>query len=43
MMPPDSERKKTTSFWLSMSWLWVGVPLLWGIAETVRKSLALFR
>jgi hypothetical protein len=25
------------------SWLWVGVPLAWGVLETVRTSLALFR
>lgn len=25
-----------------ISWLFVGVPLLWGVAETVKKSLALF-
>ena len=27
---------------LLVSWLWVGVPLAWGVLETVRKSLALF-
>jgi hypothetical protein len=28
---------------LLISWLWVGVPLAWGVWETVRTSLALFR
>lgn len=29
--------------WLAFCWLWVGVPLAWGVFETVQKSLALFR
>ena len=28
---------------LLASWLWVGVPLAWGVAQTVLKSLDLFR
>jgi hypothetical protein len=28
---------------LVFSWLWVGLPLSWGVWETVRSSLALFR
>jgi hypothetical protein len=28
---------------LVVSWLWVGVPLVWGVLETLRTSLALFR
>ena len=27
---------------LIVSWLWVAVPLAWGVWETVRISLALF-
>ncbi len=27
---------------LAVAWLIVGVPLLWGVAETFKKSLALF-
>jgi hypothetical protein len=27
---------------LTISWLWVGVPLVWGVWGTVRSSLALF-
>jgi hypothetical protein len=29
--------------WLAFCWLWVGVPLAWGVFETVKRSLALFR
>lgn len=28
---------------LVLAWLWVGIPLLWGVSETVKKALALFR
>jgi hypothetical protein len=28
---------------LPISWLIVGVPLLWGVWETLKKSLALFQ
>ena len=28
---------------LILSWLFVGVPALWGVAQVVKKSLALFR
>jgi hypothetical protein len=28
---------------LIFSWLWVGIPLAWGVLETVRTSLALWR
>lgn len=27
---------------LILSWLFVGIPLVWGITQTVIKSLALF-
>jgi hypothetical protein len=27
---------------LIVSWLWVGVPLAWGVLQTLRTSLALF-
>ena len=28
---------------LALSWAFVAVPLAWGVAQTVAKSLALFR
>jgi hypothetical protein len=33
----------TTRLLLVVHWLWVAVPLAWGISETVRASLAFFR
>jgi hypothetical protein len=28
---------------LVVSWIWVGVPLIWGVLETLRTSMALFQ
>ncbi len=28
---------------LLISWLWVGVPLAWGVSQTIKTSLALFK
>jgi MFS family permease len=36
----DASRNSTAL--LTISWLWVGVPLAWGVLETLRTSLALF-
>jgi len=33
----------TTNLAIAAAWLAVGVPLLWGVAETCSKVLALFR
>jgi hypothetical protein len=27
---------------LVIAWLWAGLPLAWGITQTLRKALALF-
>jgi len=27
---------------IALAWLFVGVPLLWGVLQTIEKSLALF-
>jgi hypothetical protein len=40
-MPQTSDGGNTML--LIISWLWVGVPLAWGVLETLRTSLALFR
>jgi hypothetical protein len=36
-----SESKSTTQ--VVLAWLAVGIPLAWGVAETIAKTLALFR
>ncbi|MGH9914643.1 MAG: MFS transporter small subunit [Pyrinomonadaceae bacterium] len=28
---------------LIIAWLWVGIPLVWGIYQTYQKSVPLFR
>ncbi len=28
---------------LVVSWIWVGIPLCWGVGKTVEKSLPLFQ
>jgi hypothetical protein len=28
---------------LIVTWLWVGIPLAWGVSQTILQSLALFR
>ena len=38
MRPTDSN---TTS--LVLAWLWVGIPLAWGIAVTIQNAVKLFR
>jgi hypothetical protein len=43
-MARDSETKTTSSPLIGiLSWLVVGLPLLWGVALTATKAAALFR
>ena len=30
------------ALWLFIGWVWVGIPLSWGIYNTVQKSIPLF-
>ena len=41
--PPTPSPASNPALLLAISWLWVGIPLAWGIYATVMKSLALFR
>ena len=34
--------KSNNTVKLALAWLAVGIPLLWGVVETVRKASALF-
>jgi hypothetical protein len=40
---PTTPHRPTTIATLGLAWLAVGVPLLWGVAQTISKALALFR
>jgi hypothetical protein len=44
-LPPETQATPGagSKLLLMVSWLWVGVPLVWGVTETVRTSLALFK
>jgi hypothetical protein len=37
-----NENKASAPAAIAISWLIVGLPLLWGVWETVKKSMALF-
>lgn len=39
MMQPS---KKTSLLLLILFWLYVAVPLLWGVFSTIKKAMALF-
>jgi hypothetical protein len=34
---------KSQAFQMIFSWLVVGIPLLWGVLQTLKKAAALFR
>jgi hypothetical protein len=38
-----TESGKSSPVALALAWLAVGVPLLWGVSQTLIKSLALFK
>ncbi|HZX95264.1 MAG TPA: hypothetical protein VFE90_12150 [Myxococcales bacterium] len=38
----ENTTARTSPLSLAIAWLIVGVPLLWGVMETFKKSLALF-
>jgi len=38
----ETTTAKTSPATIAVAWLIVGVPLLWGVLETLKKSLALF-
>lgn len=39
---PATAASDTSTVALVLSWLGVGLPLAWGVLETLRKALALF-
>jgi hypothetical protein len=40
---PKGSTSSNRPLLLAFAWLAVGVPLLWGVVETVKKALPLFR
>lgn len=41
MQKPESSSSQAGA--LILAWIFVGIPAVWGVAQTVMKSLALFR
>jgi hypothetical protein len=33
----------TTAWQLALAWGWVGIPLLWGVSQTIANSMKLFQ
>ena len=40
---PNTNEEPSSTASLALSWLFVGVPLLWGVSQTFIKALALFK
>jgi hypothetical protein len=40
--PDSGERTSSSPLILVFAWLAVGAPLIWGVAQTFKKALALF-
>jgi hypothetical protein len=39
----DHPSRTRNALMLTLAWLAVGAPLLWGVVQTIEKTLALFR
>ena len=37
------EQPKTSPVQIALAWIFVGIPLLWGVSQTFIKALALFK
>lgn len=40
---PDSDQNGTTSLQLILAWGFVGIPLVWGVFQTLINALKLFQ
>jgi hypothetical protein len=43
MSAPSSSPSSSSTGRLIVAWAFVGIPLLWGVAQVVQRSLALFK
>jgi hypothetical protein len=41
-MAAETQRSTSSPLVVAAAWLAVGLPLLWGVAQTLKKALALF-
>jgi hypothetical protein len=42
-LPPAAEPARGQGVKLALSWLFVGIPLLWGVVTTLGNAMLLFR
>jgi hypothetical protein len=42
MTMADENTSRSSLSTLALAWLAVGLPLLWGVTQTIKKALALF-
>ena len=42
-MKPSERTPMNDAMRIALAWLAVGLPLLWGVVQTLRKAMALFR
>ncbi len=43
VVAPPSQPRRSHLWLLIISWFWVGAPLIWGVLQTLKTSMALFR
>jgi hypothetical protein len=43
MTEPATAAKRSSPITIALAWLAVGIPLAWGVSQTIIKSLALFK
>ena len=39
----DNNQNGTTSLQLAAAWIFVGIPLVWGVLETLANAMKLFK
>jgi hypothetical protein len=42
-MADSSRQSGTTTLHLVLAWVWVGIPLTWGVIQTLINSMKLFQ
>jgi len=42
-MADGNQQTGTTGLHLALAWLWVGIPLTWGVVQTLINSMKLFQ
>jgi hypothetical protein len=42
-MTDSNQQTRTTGLQLALAWLFVGIPLTWGVVQTLLNSMKLFQ